>query len=112
MVAICMVAICMYGGDVWWRYTWWRYMVDTCGDDVYGDDMCGGDIWRRYYMYVHAHTVICLLAAGVCSLLAVGARAGSLPTGARAHSKHLLVSRAACSRCVCWIAGDVYLLTM
>ena len=76
-------------------------MVDIYGDDIYGGDIYGGDIWWRY-MYVHAHTVICLLAAGVCSLLAVGARAGCLPTGARAHSKHLLVSRAACSRCVCW----------
>ena len=52
-------------------------MVDIYGDDIYGGDIYGGDIWWRY-MYVHAHTVICLLAAGVCSLLAVGARAGCL----------------------------------
>ena len=60
-------------------------------------------------MYVHAHTVICLLAAGVCSLLAVGARAGCLLL-VLAHTVSTCLFLELIARAV--FAGDAYLLTM
>ena len=58
---------------------------------------------------MYAHAVLCLLAAGVCSLLAVGARAGCLLL-VLAHTVSTCLLLELLARAV--FAGDAYLLTL